>query len=93
MHLSIPSGRFAGIGARGAKNCAAARQNSAHAGQIERHGLVFKQSTPAFQETDKFVFVMKAPLRTTARMTAFNPGQSPPPVSIPTFIACSSSGE
>jgi hypothetical protein len=29
------------------------------------------------------------PLRTTARMTAFNPGQSPPPVKMPTFIVCS----
>jgi len=29
-------------------------------------------------------------LRTTARITAFNPGQSPPPVSMPTFIACTS---
>src|SRR5215469_5042905 len=26
------------------------------------------------------------PLRTTARMTAFSPGQSPPPVRIPIFI-------
>src|SRR5437879_6554853 len=26
------------------------------------------------------------PLRTMARMTAFNPGQSPPPVSMPIFI-------
>jgi hypothetical protein len=28
-------------------------------------------------------------LRTTARMTAFNPGQSPPPVNMPIFIVCS----
>src|SRR5580693_1676300 len=29
------------------------------------------------------------PLRTMARMTAFRPGQSPPPVNIPIFIVCS----
>src|SRR5579863_3407637 len=29
------------------------------------------------------------PLRTTARITALSPGQSPPPVRIPTFICCS----
>src|SRR4051794_4564995 len=35
---------------------------------------------------------MPAPLRTTARMTAFNPGQSPPPVSTPIRMARHFSG-
>src|SRR4051812_3806526 len=34
---------------------------------------------------------MFCPLRTTARITAFRPGQSPPPVSTPTFMRLSSS--
>ena len=51
-----------GIGARSAQNGAAARQNSAHRLEIERHGLVFQQAAPAFHESDKLVLVVKGSL-------------------------------
>src|SRR6185437_2965386 len=47
------------IGARGAQDGAAAGQDAAHAGKIERLGLVLLHAAPAFQEADKFVFVME----------------------------------
>ena len=49
-----------GIGARSAQDGAAAGQNSAHAGEIQRHGFVFHQAAPAFEKADKFVLVVKA---------------------------------
>ena len=68
-----------------------AGQNATDGIQIQCHGLVFNQTAPAFQETHEFVVIVKTPFRTTARITAFRPGQSPPPVNIPIRIVCSSS--
>ena len=51
----------------------------------ERHGEVPHQAAPALKDADAGPPALRI-RRTTARMTAFKPGQSPPPVSRPTFI-------
>ena len=50
------------IGARGAKDGAAARQDTAHRCEIEFHGLVFQQPAPAFHESHKLVFIVEGAL-------------------------------
>src|SRR5258708_33606755 len=50
------------MGARGANNGAAARQDTAHCREIEFHGLVFQQPAPALHESDKVVFIVEGAL-------------------------------
>ena len=49
--------------------------------QLDR--VVGQHARPAVAEADDRVALAASALRTTARITAFRPGQSPPPVRIP----------
>ena len=50
---------------------------------VELDRLALEDPSPAVAETDERVSPRASPVRTAARMTAFKPGQSPPPVSTP----------
>src|SRR5581483_2452215 len=50
------------IGAGGAKNGAAPRQNSTHGGQIKGHRFVLHQSPPAFEKSDELVLIVEMTL-------------------------------
>ena len=50
---------FGGVGARGPKDGASARENARHRMQVERHDFVLHHSAPAFEEADKFILVVK----------------------------------
>ena len=77
------------VGARRAEDRAAAWQDAARTSATpERHGQPLERAPPAVAEADELVPVARArPCGPTARMTAFRPGQSPPPVSTPTRMA------
>ena len=68
------------VGPRGAEDGAAAGQDAAHLGHPERPPVVLERPAPAVPVADELVPLHAHPLRTTARITAFSPGQSPPPV-------------
>ena len=53
---------FGGVGARGAQDSAATRQNARHRRQVELHGFVFQQPAPALHESHKLVFIVKGAL-------------------------------
>src|SRR3977135_1336576 len=55
-------GTLGWIGARGAKDGAAARQDTAHRREIEFHGLVFQQPAPALHESHKLIFIVEGAL-------------------------------
>src|SRR6267143_1374125 len=55
-------GTLGWIGARGAKDGATARQDTAHGREIEFHGLVFQQPAPALHESHKVVFIVEGTL-------------------------------
>src|SRR5882762_5198522 len=50
------------IGARGAEDGAATRQDTADRREIEFHGLVFQQPAPALHESHKLVFIVEGAL-------------------------------
>src|SRR3977135_2078590 len=50
------------IGARGAQDGAATRQDTADRREIEFHGLVFQQPAPALHESHKVVFIVEGTL-------------------------------
>ena len=50
------------IGARGAQDGAAARQDATHRREVEFHGLVFQHPAPALHESHELVFVVKSAL-------------------------------
>ena len=72
------------VGARRAEDRAAARQDAAHLLDAERRSSG-PRSARASRRGSRRTRGRRpsTPLRTTARMTAFRPGQSPPPVSTP----------
>ena len=47
-----------GVGARGAEDRAAARQDAAHCGDVERHGEAIEWALPAIAESDELVAVL-----------------------------------
>ena len=47
-----------GIGARGAEDGAAAGQDAAHGGDVERDGVAFERTAPAVPEADELVAVL-----------------------------------
>ena len=82
---------LARVGARGAQDGAPQLQDAGYGGQGEGHGFVRHNTAPAFDESRQTHRCGgKTPLRTAARITALSPGQSPPPVSIPTRMFISS---
>ena len=78
-------GEFEGIPAiGGSENRPAARENSADGFERELVGL-FGPDEPveAVRDADDAPAVFQLAVRTTARMTALSPGQSPPPLQTP----------
>ena len=73
------------VGARRAEDRAAAREDARGALQRQLDRVVARARRPSRGESrGSCVRPPGSPRRTTARMTAFRPGQSPPPVSRPT---------
>ena len=72
-----------GVGARGAEDRAATRQDAAHLGHPQRPARALERAVPTVAVADELVAECSTPLRTIARITALSPGQSPPPVSTP----------
>ena len=76
----------------GAQHRASTRQHSAHRIDRERCRPPIAHPIPGIEEPDHLVAVTRSPFRTAARMTALSPGQSPPPVRIPTRTGRDRSG-
>ena len=75
------------IGPRGAEDGAAARQDAAHLGDPERVGCRSRAGRASRRGSRRTRGRSRpTPLRTIARITAFSPGQSPPPVRTPIRI-------
>ncbi len=78
-----------GVRPRRAEDRPAARQDPLRRLVGELAAVAGKDAGPAVAEAVELEVVGIDPRRTTPRITAFNPGQSPPPVSTPTRMAVS----
>jgi hypothetical protein len=66
-----------------AEDGAAAREDAAGLGDAERHRVLLERTRQPSRKPTNSCPCTSTPFRTTARMTALSPGQSPPPVRTP----------
>ena len=85
-HLLHATVDLVGVGPRRAEDRAAAREDPGDVAALERLDDPFDQAAPALADPGDLPAEVDA-RRVTARMTAFRPGQSPPPVRIPSRFA------
>src|SRR5581483_1597695 len=75
LHAALQAAFALGrVGARGAQDGAAARQDAGHRLQVERHGLVFHHPAPAFHEADELVAVVEDAFANDGSYDGVQPG-------------------
>ena len=83
LHAAVDLER---VGARRAEDRAAPGQRAPHGLDVERPGAALDHALPAVEEPDDLVALGVVALADDRPHDRVSPGQSPPPVSIPTRI-------